>query len=169
MYGCESWTTLTNKAEHEELMLSNYSAGEDSWESLGQQGYQTRQSYRKSTLNIHWKDWCWSWISNILATWCKELALWKRPWRWERVRARGEGGNRKWDGWMVSLTQWTWVWVNSGRQWRTGKHSVLQSTGVIKGWTQLSNWTAAAKIHVLNSNEKNLRMWPYWEIRPLRI
>ena len=39
------------------LTLSNCDAGEDSWESLGQQGDQTSQSSRKSTLNIHWKDW----------------------------------------------------------------------------------------------------------------
>ena len=48
-------------------------AGEDSWESLEKQGDQTNQSWRKSTLNVHWKDWCWSWNSNTLATWCKEL------------------------------------------------------------------------------------------------
>ena len=41
----------------------------------------------------------------------------KRPWCWERLRAGGEGDNRGWDGWMVSLTQWTWVWVNSGNWW----------------------------------------------------
>ena len=50
-------------------------------------------------------------------------------WCWERVRARGEGGNTWWDGWMASLTQWTWVWADSGRQWRTGKPGVLQSMG----------------------------------------
>ena len=49
-------------------------------ESLGQQGDQISQFYRNSTLNIHWKDWCWSWSSNSLATWCKELTHWKRPW-----------------------------------------------------------------------------------------
>ena len=37
----------------------------------------------------------------------------------------GEGGNRGWDGWMASLTQWTWVWANYGRWWRTGKPGVL--------------------------------------------
>ena len=76
--------------------------------------------YRKLTLNIHWKDQCWSWSSNILAPWCEELTHWKRPWCWERLKARGEGGDRGWDGWMASLTQWTWVWAKSGRQWRTG-------------------------------------------------
>ena len=48
----------------------------NSWESLGQVGDQTSQSQRKSTLNIHWKDWCWSWGSNTLAPWCREPAHW---------------------------------------------------------------------------------------------
>ena len=52
--------------------------------------------------------------SNTLASWCKEPTYWKRLWCWERLRAR-EGGDRRWDGWMASLTQWTWVWANSGR------------------------------------------------------
>ena len=57
----------------------------------------------------------WRWSSNTLATWCKEPTYWKRPWCWERLRAGGAGGNRGWDGWMASLTQWTWVWVSSGK------------------------------------------------------
>ena len=69
-------------------MLSNCDAREGSWESPGQQGDQTSQSYRKSTLNIHWKDRCWS--SNTLGTWCKELSHWKRPWCWGRLRTRGD-------------------------------------------------------------------------------
>ena len=51
--------------------------------------------------------------SITLATWCEELTHLKRPWCWERLRAGGEGDNRRWDGWMASPTQWTWVWVNS--------------------------------------------------------
>ena len=82
-----------------------------------------------SVLNVHWKDWCWSWNSNTLATWCEELTHWKRPWCWERLRAGGEGDNRGWDGWMASPTRWTWVWVNSGRWWWTGRSSVLWSMG----------------------------------------
>ena len=54
----------------------------------------------------------------------------KRPWCWERLKAGGEGDNRGWDGWMTSLTQWTWVWANSRRQWMTGKPGVLQSMGL---------------------------------------
>ena len=53
---------------------------EDSWESLGLQGDPTRPSWRKSVLGVHWKDWCCSWNSNTLATSCKELTHWKRPW-----------------------------------------------------------------------------------------
>ena len=53
----------------------------------------------------------------------------KWSWFWERVRARGELNDRGWDGWMASLTQWTWVWVNSGNWWWTGRPGVLQSMG----------------------------------------
>ena len=76
--------------------------------------------------------WCWSWSPNTLATWCQEPTHWKRPWCRERLRA-GEGDDRGWDGWMASPTQWTWLWANSGRQWRTGKPGVLQSMGLQRG------------------------------------
>ena len=59
--------------------------------------------------SLHWKDWCWSWNSNTLATWCKELTHWKRPCCWESLKAEGEGDDREWDGWIASPTQWTWV------------------------------------------------------------
>ena len=55
-----------------------------------------------------------SWSSNTLATWCEKLTHWKRQWCWERLRAE-EGGNRGWDGRMVSPTQWTWFWASSRR------------------------------------------------------
>ena len=72
---------------------------------------------------------CWSWSSNPLDTCYKEPTQWKRPWCWERLRAGGEGDDRGWDGWMASPTQWTWVWANSGRQWRTQKPDMLQPMG----------------------------------------
>ena len=71
----------------------------------------------RSVLSVHWKDWCWNWNSSTLATWCKELTHWKRPWFWERLGAGGEGNDRGWDSWMASLTQWTWIWVDSGSWW----------------------------------------------------
>ena len=110
-------------------MLLNCGVGEDSWESLGLQGDPTSPFWRRSALDVHWKDWCWSWNSNTLGTWCKKLIYWKRPLCWERLKAGGEGGNRRWDGLMASPTQWTWVWASSGSCWWTGRPGVLQSTG----------------------------------------
>ena len=92
---------------------------------------------------------CWSWSSNTLATWCKELTHWKRPWCWERLKAGGEGDDRGWDGWMASSTQWTRVWASSGRQWRTGKPGMLQSMGSQKVGHDLSDWTKFCVVVVL--------------------
>ena len=117
-------------------MFLNCDVGEDSWESLGLQGDPTSQSRRKSVLITHWKDWCWSWNSNPLATWCEEL-IGKDPGATERLKV-GEGDDRGWDVWMASPTRWTWVWVNSGSSWWTGKPGVLQPMGsqrVGQDWT----------------------------------
>ena len=94
----------------------------------------------KSTLNIHWKDWCQSWSSNTLATWWEELTHWKRPWCWERLKAGEEGNDRGWDGWMASPTQWTRVWASSGSWWRIGKPGVLQSVGSQRAGQVVSEW-----------------------------
>ena len=125
-------------------MLLNWGVGEDSLESLGLQGDQTSTSWRKSVLNIHWKDWWWSWSSDTLATSGEELTHWKRPWCWEWLKTGGEGDDRGWDGWMASLTRWTWVWVNSWSWWWTGKPGMLQSLGsqrVRHDWVTGLNWT----------------------------
>ena len=103
-------------------MLSNSGVGKDSWEPVGQQGNQII----KSTLNIHWKDWCRS--SNTLATWCQEPIHWKRPdagkgWGQEKKGLTGS------DSRMASQIQCTWLWKNS-RWWRTGKPGVLQFIGL---------------------------------------
>ena len=70
-------------------MLLNCGVGEDSWESLGLQGDPNSQSYRKSVLSIHWKNWCWNWNSNTLAIWFKNWLIGKDPdtgkdWRQEK-------------------------------------------------------------------------------------
>ena len=140
-------------------MLLNYGIGEDSWESLGLQGDPTSQSWRKSVLNIHWKAWCWSWNSNTLATWCKELTDWKRSWCWERLRAGGEGDDRGWDGWMASPTQWTWVWVDSGSWWWPGRPGVLQFMGsqrVGHDWATELNWVKKCVMYTDNPGSFNL-------------
>ena len=87
---------------------------------------------------------CWSWNSNTLATSCEEFIHWKRPWCWEGLGAGGEGDDRGWDGWMASLIQWTWVWVNSGSWWWTGRPGVLWFMGsqrVGHNWVTELNWT----------------------------
>jgi len=96
---------------------------------------------RRLVLGIHWKDWCWSWNSSTLATWCEELTHLKRPWCWERLRAGGKGNNRWWDGWMESPTQWIWVWVNSGSWWWTGRPGVLWFMGSQRVRHDWVNWT----------------------------
>ena len=106
-------------------MLLNCGVGEDSWESLGLQGDPTSPSKRKSVLNIHWKDWCWSWNSNTLATWREELTQ-RRPWCWKDWRQKEKGMT---EDEMASLSQWTWVWVNSGSWWWTEKPGLQQSMG----------------------------------------
>ena len=84
---------------------------------------------------------CWSWNSNTLASSCKELTLWKIPWCWEGLGAGGEGDDRGWDSWMASPTRWTWVWVNSGSWWWTGRPGMLRfkESDTIEwlNWTEL--------------------------------
>ena len=63
----------------------------------------------------------------------------KRPLCWKRLKAGGKRDHRGWDGWMASLTRWTWVWVSSGSWWWTGKTGVLQSMGS-QSQTRLSDW-----------------------------
>ena len=120
---------LWEKLRAEELMILNCGVGEDSWESLGLQGDPTSPSWGRSVLGVHWKDWCWSCNSNILATWWEELTHWKRPWCWEGLGTGGEEDNRGWDGWMASPTWWTWVWVNSRSWWWTGRPVMLRFMG----------------------------------------
>ena len=87
----------------------------------------------------------------VLATWCKKLTHWRRPWCWERLKAGWEGDNRGWEDWMASPTRRTWVWVGSGRWWWTGKPSVLQSIGsqrVIHDWATELNWRCSDLILV---------------------
>ena len=95
MYRCESLTI--KKAEHWRIDASELWC----WRGLlgvpCMQEDQNNQSYTKSTLNIHWKDWYWSWSSKTLATWYKGPALWKRPWCWARLKAKGEGSGRGWE------------------------------------------------------------------------
>ena len=126
MYGCES--RMIKKAEHQRIDAFELWC----WRRHLRVPWTARRSnlpISKSVLNIHWKDWCWNWNSNTLATWCEELIHWKRPWCWERLKVGGEGNDSGWDGWMSSPIRWTWVWASSRSSWWTGKPGMLQSTG----------------------------------------
>ena len=109
-YECDIWNI--EKAEHQRIDAFELRC----WRRLLRVPWSARRSHqsilKKSTLNICWKDWNWS--SNNLATWYEEQTHWKRPWCWERLRAGGEGGVRGWDDWIALLTQWIWIWANSG-------------------------------------------------------
>ena len=123
--------------------ILNCGVGEDSWESLGLQRDPTSPSWRRSVLGVHWKDWCWSWNYNTLATSCQELTRWKRPWCLEGMGAGGEGDDRGWNDWMASPTQWAWVWVNSGSWWWPGRPGMLRFRGsqrVGHDWVTELNW-----------------------------
>ena len=143
-YGCESWTI--KKAECRRIDAFELWC----WRRHLRIPWAARRSNQSilKEISIHWKDWCWSWNSNTLATWCEELTHWKRPWCWERLRARGEGNNRGWDGWMASPNQCTWVWVDSGSWWLTGRPGVLWFMWS-KSRTRLCDWTELSKPYLL--------------------
>ena len=139
MYGCESWTV--KKAEPRRIDVFELWC----WRGLLRVPWNARRSNQSilkeispeyAVLN---KDGCWSWNSNTLATWCKELTHWKRPWCWVRLKVGGEADNRGWDGWIASLARWTGVWVNSGSWWWTGRPGMLQCMGSQR--VELDYWT----------------------------
>ena len=132
MYRCESWTIM--EAEHWKIDAFKVWC----WRRLLRVSWTARRSIQSILKEIspeyHWRDWCWSWNSNTVATCCEELTHLKRPWCWERLKVGGEGDDRGWGGCMASLTQWTWVWVSSRSWWWTGNPGVLKSMESQKVW-----------------------------------
>ena len=87
---------------------------------------------------------------SALASFLPKNTHWKRLWCWEGLGAGGEGDDRGWDGWMASPTRLTWVWVNSGSWWWTGRPGRLQSMGsqrVGHDWATELNWTPVPYLH----------------------
>ena len=128
MYQCESWTIKRPEWQRSDAFKLWC------WRRLLRVLWTARRSnqsiLRKSTLNIHWNDWCWSWSSSTLATWRKVSTHWKRPWCWERLKGGGDRGDRGWDDGMASPIQQAWVWANSwemvkdGEAWHAAAHGV---------------------------------------------
>ena len=110
----------------------------------------------RSVLGVHWEDWCWSWDSNTLATWCKELTHLKRPWCWERLKAGGEGTTEdEMVGWhLISMDMGLGrlqELVMGRKPWHAAVH------GVAKSQTWLSNWTELNETRVVG---KGIQIFP---------
>ena len=95
-FGCESWTI--KKAEHRRIDALELWCWRRPLRVLWTVRGSNQSILKEINPGVHWKDWCWSWNSNTLATWCKELTHLKRLWCWERLRTGGEGDDRGWDG-----------------------------------------------------------------------
>ena len=134
---------LWRKLSTEELILLNCGVGEDSWESLGLQGDPTSPFWRRSALDffgrndgkaetpVLWPPHAKSWL---IGKYCDA----GRDWGQEE-----KGTTEDEMDWMASLTRWTWVWVNSGSWWWTGRPGVLQFMGsqrVGQDWGTELNW-----------------------------
>ena len=141
-YGCESWTI--KKAEHWrtdafELLWC--------WRSLLRVPWTARRS-NQSILKEISPDCSLEGLMLKLKLQYFGHLMWRadsleKTRCWKRLRAGGEGDNRGWDGWMPSPTQWTWVWMDSGSVWWTGRPGVLWFMGLQRvghDWVTEVNW-----------------------------
>ena len=141
MYRCESWTI--KKAEHQRIDAFEPWC----WRRLLRVPWTARRSNQSILKEINPEHSVEGLMLKLKLQYFGHL-LWstnsfEKRWCWERWKA-GEGEDRGWDGWMASLTQWTWVWISSRSWWSTGKPGVLQSMGLQRvrhNWATELNWT----------------------------
>ena len=140
MYGWESWTI--KKVEHWRIDAFELWC----WRRLSRVPWTARRSNQSILKEVSPECSLEGLMLKLklqyFTAWCEELTHWKRP--WERLRAGGEGDDKGWDGWMASLTRWTWVWASSRSWWRTGKPGVVQSMELQRvghDWMTELNWT----------------------------
>ena len=155
MYGCESWTM--KKAECWKIDVFELWC----WRTLLRVPWTARRSNQSILKEI--SPGCslerpmLKLKLQYFGTWCQELTHWKRPWCWDWLGAGGEGDDRGWDGLMASPTPRTWVWVNSGSWWWTGRPGVLRFMG-----SQQVRQDWATELNLPELNEFYSWLWLEW-------
>ena len=145
---------LWRKLSTEELMLLNCGVGEDSW--VPWPARRSNQSILKEiSPGISLGGMMLKLKLQYFGHLTQRVDSLEKPWCWQGLGAGGEGDDRGWDGWMASPTQWTWVWVNSGSWWWTGRPGVLQFT-VLQSQTRLSNWTELITYYIICDTKESL-------------
>ena len=140
MYKCASWTI--KKAEHRRIDAFKLWC----WRRLLRVPWTPRSSNQPiSTLNIHWKEWCWSWSSDTLATWCEEPSSLEKTQMLGRIEGRRRRGQQRmrWLDGIIDSVDMSLSKLQKTVKNREIWHAAVQ--GVTKSWTRLSNWTATAK------------------------